>query len=57
MGDSAFRNEDMQARKVVTLSPLVKGFAGGLECRNETAARGVCPKHTSLGTDILSKIS
>lgn len=28
MGDAAFRNEDLQARKVVTLSPLVKGFAG-----------------------------
>lgn len=28
MGDAAFRNEDMRERKVVTLSPLVKGFAG-----------------------------
>lgn len=30
MGDAAFRNEDMRERKVVTLSPLVKGLAGSM---------------------------
>jgi hypothetical protein len=28
MGDSAFRGEDFTERKVVTLSPVVKGLAG-----------------------------
>jgi hypothetical protein len=43
MGDAAFRNEDLQARKVVTLSPLVKGLAGGLECRKEQQHVGCAP--------------
>lgn len=28
MGDSAFRDDEFKPKKVVTLSPIVKGFAG-----------------------------
>jgi hypothetical protein len=36
MGDAAFRDEDLQQRKVVvTLSPFIKGMAGGVCWRRQ----------------------
>lgn len=53
MGDSAFRDEDLKARKVVTLSPLVKGFAGELGLCNRqlhvlTHTRVLLCRHPAL---------